>query len=140
MTNREEELSWENFSSYEEQLQHEKWHEKRAEIISIQKRCQFCGTSDRLQVHHKRYIRGRVAWDYDNSNFELLCADCHEEKHIEEEVKRATRYFYKGRAWSKEQIDAKEHLKEEFIDNLLNWIIPIVLFLIFIVFLYWIIT
>jgi len=38
-------------------------------------RCQYCGSSDRLQVHHIRW-RGRLGDDTDE-NLITLCADCH---------------------------------------------------------------
>jgi 5-methylcytosine-specific restriction endonuclease McrA len=43
-------------------------------------RCQNCGTSERLQVHH---IRSRSALGDDAAeNLITLCADCHRQSHL----------------------------------------------------------
>ena len=43
-------------------------------------RCQSCGTSESLQVHH---IRSRSALGDDNAeNLTTLCADCHDHLHL----------------------------------------------------------
>jgi 5-methylcytosine-specific restriction endonuclease McrA len=42
-------------------------------------RCQYCGRSDRLQVHHI-CSRSRLGDDTDE-NLITLCADCHSEIH-----------------------------------------------------------
>ena len=42
-------------------------------------RCQYCGSSSRLQVHHIR-SRGRLGDDTDE-NLITLCADCHSDIH-----------------------------------------------------------
>jgi 5-methylcytosine-specific restriction endonuclease McrA len=42
-------------------------------------RCQYCGSSDRLQVHHIR-SRSRLGHDTDE-NLITLCADCHSDIH-----------------------------------------------------------
>ena len=65
--------------SYSDKLRLPKWQRKRLEILS---RDNFicCNCSDNeteLQVHHKEYKNGCEPWEYDNSNFETLCKDCH---------------------------------------------------------------
>ena len=42
-------------------------------------RCQYCGSSDRLEVHHLR-SRGRLGDDTDE-NLITLCANCHSDIH-----------------------------------------------------------
>jgi 5-methylcytosine-specific restriction endonuclease McrA len=42
-------------------------------------RCQYCGASYRLEVHHIR-SRGRLGDDIDE-NLITLCADCHSDIH-----------------------------------------------------------
>jgi 5-methylcytosine-specific restriction endonuclease McrA len=42
-------------------------------------RCQYCGTSDRLQVHHIR-SQSQLGDDTDK-NLITLCADCHSDIH-----------------------------------------------------------
>lgn len=34
-----------------------------------------------LQVHHKKYIEGKHAWEYDDSDLVTLCKDCHNVVH-----------------------------------------------------------
>ena len=95
MNEEEDYLTWEDFDSYADQLRHKNWYKKRAEIISIYKVCQSCGTSDCLQVHHKRYIYGRLAWEYVNSDLELLCVACHAKEHGKEELTGIKKIFYR---------------------------------------------
>ena len=41
-------------------------------------RCQRCGATERLQVHHRKDIdETEGVWDNDLSNLETLCAKCH---------------------------------------------------------------
>jgi 5-methylcytosine-specific restriction endonuclease McrA len=39
-----------------------------------------------LNIHHKYYISGRKAWEYDNDALVLLCSDCHKKTHQEEVI------------------------------------------------------
>jgi 5-methylcytosine-specific restriction endonuclease McrA len=34
-----------------------------------------------LNVHHRYYIKGRKAWEYENEAFLTLCINCHKEEH-----------------------------------------------------------
>lgn len=43
--------------------------------------CQWCMSSEDLQVHHKKYISGRMAWEYDDFDLLTLCGKCHSEHH-----------------------------------------------------------
>ncbi len=41
--------------------------------------CKMCNdNSTTLHIHHKYYQYGNDPWDYDDSCFITLCADCHE--------------------------------------------------------------
>ena len=70
------------YKSYKDQLKDKRW-KKLAN--KIRKRdnytCQKCGSHKHLQVHHKKYIKGRLAWEYDESNLVTLCSECHKEIH-----------------------------------------------------------
>jgi 5-methylcytosine-specific restriction endonuclease McrA len=64
-------------------LQDQRWKNKAS---FIRKRdhhtCCRCGKkSHRLQVHHKKYIKGLMPWEYDNSLLESLCSTCHKKEH-----------------------------------------------------------
>ena len=57
-------------------LDPDSYRKLRAEVLQRDGwRCQTCGSSDRLQVHHIR-SRGRLGDDTDE-NLITLCADCH---------------------------------------------------------------
>ena len=73
--------------SYAEQLKHPNWQRKRLEVLEHHDfSCRACSSKDKtLHVHHKQYAKGRMAWDYELSNFEALCEDCHKEIHDKKE-------------------------------------------------------
>ena len=69
-------------SSYRRQLNTKEWKNKRVEVLSERGEfCEKCGAEDRLQIHHKQYINGRKAWEYDNTYLEVLCKSCHIKEH-----------------------------------------------------------
>ncbi len=40
--------------------------------------CSHCHDQERtLNVHHKYYVQGRLAWDYPDTAFITLCEGCH---------------------------------------------------------------
>lgn len=69
--------------SYAEQLKHPNWQRKRLEVLEHHGfSCVVCSNKEKtLHVHHKQYIKGRMAWDYELSNFEAMCEDCHKTTH-----------------------------------------------------------
>lgn len=73
--------------SYIEQLRHPNWQRKRLEIMERDGfKCVCCGDAETtLNVHHKTYLKGRLAWEYDDDNFETVCEPCHAENHREKE-------------------------------------------------------
>lgn len=67
---------------YSEQLLTPEWKEKRLIILKRDKySCVKCGSSHNLQVHHKLYERGKMAWQAENKNLITVCKPCHEEIH-----------------------------------------------------------
>lgn len=66
--------------TYSEQLKDPRWQKKRLQIMERDGfSCFICGdTESTLNVHHKRYIYGKLAWEYDDSNYMTLCEECHE--------------------------------------------------------------
>ena len=68
---------------YEQQLEDKRWQFKSENIrIRDKHKCRLCGARKvQLDVHHIRYIYGREAWDYDDSDLVTLCHKCHEEIH-----------------------------------------------------------
>lgn len=79
---------------YSEQLKHPLWLKKREYILNKKgRRCSNCGSSHNLQVHHLRYIWGKMAWEYKDKDLIVLCDSCHERIHcidLDKEFKAIT--------------------------------------------------
>lgn len=75
--------------TYAEQLRHPNWQRKRLEALSAAGfSCAQCfGTDVTLHVHHKRYLKGRMAWEYELDELSVLCEDCHKDEHEEQEIR-----------------------------------------------------
>jgi hypothetical protein len=69
--------------TYAEKLRDPRWQRLRLEVMQRAKfACEKCSADDRtLNVHHKIYRKGADPWQYETSELECLCEDCHEEKH-----------------------------------------------------------
>lgn len=69
--------------NYADQLKHPNWQRKRLECLnSAGFACSCCGdTESMLHVHHKRYVKGRMAWEYGLDELEVLCGQCHSDGH-----------------------------------------------------------
>lgn len=69
--------------SYFDQLKNPKWQKKRLEMLEAANwECTECGSKDgTLHVHHKQYIKGRMAWEYSNDELMVVCEDCHDHQH-----------------------------------------------------------
>ncbi len=68
---------------YKDQLKHPRWQRRRLEILERDGfACVRCkNTEQQLQVHHKRYVPGKMAWEHADADLETLCSDCHEAEH-----------------------------------------------------------
>lgn len=69
--------------TYSEKLKDPRWQKVRLLVMNRDNwSCVRCKSSDlTLQVHHKRYDKGKEPWEYEYSNFETLCFKCHEKEH-----------------------------------------------------------
>lgn len=68
--------------TYDEQLKDPRWLALREVIIRRDLHaCKRCGRPKNLQVHHKRYKSGLMAWEYDHDDLETLCRKCHMWEH-----------------------------------------------------------
>lgn len=69
--------------TYEEQLLDPRWEEKKQEVFEYYgaKCCYKCMSTKRIEVHHKLYYKGRMAWEYDVWELLPLCHDCHSYVH-----------------------------------------------------------
>lgn len=70
--------------TYSEQLKHPFWQRKRLGVLSAANfQCSCCGEKEKtLHVHHKQYVKGRMPWEYEDSELEALCYECHESAHV----------------------------------------------------------
>jgi 5-methylcytosine-specific restriction endonuclease McrA len=67
---------------YEEQLKTKEWYYVRDRVLERDRhKCTNCGTRRDLQVHHKEYIKGLKAWEYNDSYLVTLCDVCHRIEH-----------------------------------------------------------
>lgn len=70
------------YSPYNEQLKDEKWKAFRSFIFIVRGcKCEMCGATGKLQIHHPDYIKGRKAWEYNCNEVIVLCEGCHRKAH-----------------------------------------------------------
>lgn len=71
---------------YGDQLKHPFWQRKRLEVFERAGfRCERCRDDQTtLHAHHKHYVKGRMAWEYDSDELVALCEICHKEVHDEQ--------------------------------------------------------
>lgn len=85
------ELEYER-SRYEEYLRSEHWKSKRSLKLELCPKCEECGASDLLEVHHRTYER---LFCERMEDLMTLCRRCHGRKHkhtqAEQEVKTILR-------------------------------------------------
>ena len=72
-------LNRNNYLTYKEQLQHPLWQKKRLEIMQRDNfSCVNCKDDQTiLNVHHKKYINGKMPWEYLDKDLITLCEKCH---------------------------------------------------------------
>jgi hypothetical protein len=68
---------------WKDQYRHPNWQRKRLEALeAADYTCQRCyDTETQLHVHHKRYVKGRLVWEYGLDELDVLCVSCHDETH-----------------------------------------------------------
>lgn len=74
--------------TYAEQLKHPNWQRRRLEALKAARfECQNCGEKEiTLHVHHRRYVKGRMVWEYSDEELRVLCERCHAEEHTNREL------------------------------------------------------
>jgi hypothetical protein len=77
--------------TYKEQLLHPNWQRKRLEMLDAANfECSSCGATEKtLHVHHKRYIKGRMVWEYEQEDLAVLCDECHASEHANADTLKA---------------------------------------------------
>lgn len=70
--------------SFRDQYKNPAWQKKRLEALDAAGfACQCCYDDQAaLHVHHKRYVKGRKIWQYENSELSVLCEECHAQEHM----------------------------------------------------------
>lgn len=76
-------------TKYSELLRDPRWQKMRLKKLeSAEWCCQICYDSETmLSVHHKRYVKGRMPWEYPEHELVVLCQPCHESEHEEKELR-----------------------------------------------------
>lgn len=67
---------------YNRLLDDKRWKEFRLKVMSERgNKCEYCGGTDILQIHHTFYIRGKMPWEYEINDMRVLCKKCHQRIH-----------------------------------------------------------
>ena len=67
---------------YNRLLEDKRWKEFRLKVMSERgNKCECCGGTDVLQIHHTFYIKGKMPWEYDINDMRVLCRTCHQKIH-----------------------------------------------------------
>lgn len=67
---------------YSEQLKDPRWFAFREKVFKVRgRKCEHCGSTVWLQVHHPKYKYGRKAWEYSTDEVVVLCRECHKKEH-----------------------------------------------------------
>ena len=67
---------------YNRLLEDKRWKEFRLKVLSERgNKCECCGGTDILQIHHTFYISGKMPWEYEIKDMRVLCRTCHQRIH-----------------------------------------------------------
>ena len=67
---------------YEHLLKDERWKLFRLRVMSERGcSCEYCGSTETIQIHHTKYVKGRLPWEYDINDMRVLCRTCHQKIH-----------------------------------------------------------
>lgn len=72
---------WVDYASY---LSSKHWKRTRKQKLSIDPKCEKCGTKKNLHIHHLRYYRDGKSILYHediNKDLQTLCSSCHTRTH-----------------------------------------------------------
>lgn len=74
--------------SYVAQINSPQWQRKRLDVFNERGfKCEKCGNDkEQLNVHHKEYQKGKLIWEYPNSELMVLCKSCHTAIHSKDKV------------------------------------------------------
>ncbi len=90
-------------SNYSKLLKDPRWQKKRLKILERDNFvCQKCYDGETtLHVHHLKYKKGKMPWDYSDKSLITLCKNCHDELSLEEykDIPFSKIRIYKSRNW-----------------------------------------
>ena len=67
---------------YKHLLEDKRWKEFRLKVMSERgNKCDCCGGTHILQIHHTFYISGKMPWEYNIDDMRVLCKKCHQRIH-----------------------------------------------------------
>ena len=67
---------------YKHLLKDKRWEEFRLKVMSERgSKCECCGGTDILQIHHTFYMHGKMPWEYEINDMRVLCKKCHQRIH-----------------------------------------------------------
>lgn len=67
---------------YKHLLKDKRWKEFRLKVMSERgNKCECCGGTNILQIHHTFYIGCKMPWEYDVKDMRVLCKKCHQRIH-----------------------------------------------------------
>lgn len=70
------------YMAYGTQLHDERWLAFRQFIFNVRgKKCEVCGVTSNLQVHHLEYHPNKMAWEYTCKDVMVVCEKCHKKIH-----------------------------------------------------------
>lgn len=79
-----------HMGTYSDLLRDPRWQKARLKKLEAAEwRCEACmDGGSTLHVHHKRYIKGRMPWEYEQALLVVLCESCHEAQHDMQEIQK----------------------------------------------------
>jgi 5-methylcytosine-specific restriction endonuclease McrA len=107
--------------AYEKQLKDERWLMVREQVLARDfHMCTKCFKSNDLQVHHKYYETGCMAWEYPLEALQTLCRGCHAKEHgVIPEYTSRVRYEYRNYGESRPVLHIS-HVMKVWVEALLN--------------------
>lgn len=82
---------------YKKQLKNPKWLRFAENMKELRKwKCEECGNVEKiLHTHHKKYLKNRKPWQYNESLIQVLCEDCHRKEHLKRKDNESREDFFK---------------------------------------------
>ena len=97
-------------SEYDRLIKSDQWREIREVIIKRDKSCVICGTTEYLQVHHRKYSSPMINNFFNPDCLTTMCYECHDKV---TDMTRRTRYA-NSRDWPEHnRVDIPIHVTQQ---------------------------